>query len=134
MRRVEAAWSSVEEMRQHGSYAGARRLWVLVNVQLAALYARAGDARALTLANAAVDEIGQPPALVISPRTEAAAYRDVGRVYLRFERFAEAAAWLEKSAQLWRELKLPKAFETRRKSEVAAVEADLAVCKTRSRQ
>jgi eukaryotic-like serine/threonine-protein kinase len=129
MRRVEAARSAVEEMR-HGSYAGARSQWVQVNVQLAALYARAGDARALALANAAVTEMGQPPALAISPR----AYGDVGRVYLRFERFPEAAAWLEKSAQRWRESKLPKAFEARRKSEVAALEADLAVCKTRSHQ
>ena len=70
-----------------------------------------------------------PRTTTVPPRMEAAAYGDVGRIYLRFERFPEAAAWLEKSAQRWRELKLPKAFEARLKSEVAAVEADLALCK-----
>lgn len=132
MRRVEAARSAVEEMR-HSSYPGARSQWVLVNVQLAALCARAGDERALALANAAASEIGRPPAFVIAPRMEASAYAGLGRVYLRLARFPEAAVWLEKAARCWREMKLAKAFEARRKSEVTALEMDLTVCKTRSR-
>jgi len=131
--RVEAARSAVEEMR-HGPYAGARSQWVLVNVQLAALYVRAGDERALALAAAAASEIEEPPAFVITPRMQASAFSDLGRVYLRLARFPEAAAWLEKGAQCWREMKLAKAFEARRKSELAALEVDLAVCKTRFRQ
>jgi hypothetical protein len=133
MRRVEAARAAIADML-HGSYSGARAQWVLVNVQLAALYARAGDARALALVDSAASEMGQPPAVVIPPRNEAAAYGDLGRVYLRFGRFPEAAVWLEKGVQRWRELKLPKAFEAPRKKEVAALEADLAVCRTRYRQ
>jgi tetratricopeptide (TPR) repeat protein len=133
IRHVEAARAAVEEAR-HGSYAGARSQWVQVNVQLATLYARAGDGRAVALADSAASEMGRAPAVVLPPRIDAGVYSDLGRVYLRFERLPDAALWLEKGRQRWRDLKVPKAFEARRKSDIARIETDLALCKTRPRQ
>jgi hypothetical protein len=55
---------------------------------------------------------------------QASAYSDPGRVCLRLARFPEAAVWLEKGGRCWREMKLAKAFDARRKSEVAALDFD----------
>jgi serine/threonine protein kinase/tetratricopeptide (TPR) repeat protein len=104
---------------------------VLAETHLALLRARSGEARAIEIADSAAREIERPPGFLTPQWNEATIYRDLGEVYFLLGKFPEAAPWFEKSLQRWRDLKASAALENQRRMQVAAVEADLAVCRSK---
>lgn len=111
---------------------------VLASVRLARLRAEAGDARALTLADFSARELARAPLAVSS--MDAGAYADLGRVYLlmarhaspddRTKRIETATTHLETSAARWHKARLSAALEPQRTKALAAIEADLAACRS----
>ena len=128
-RRLEGAVTLAAAMMNRPEGRGARFQMVVASLRLAMLHARAGDSRAASLADSVSAEIARPPKVLASPWNEATMYADLGRTYRASGRASDAAAWLEKSRQAWRSMNVPKALEVRRKSELAAVEAELAAAK-----
>jgi hypothetical protein len=49
----------------------------------------------------------------------------LGSLYLQLAQPKPAKLWLEKSARIWREMRVPVALEAQRKKELAAVQQDL---------
>jgi tetratricopeptide (TPR) repeat protein len=131
-RRWETAAANAQHLVNGPLSASARLQRVLVNTRLAALHAQSGDSRALELADTVATEIGDP-AFLGTGWNQATVYRDLGRIYLKMGRRTDAAAWLEKSLQRWQDMKVPAALESRRQSERAAVEKDLAVVRAKAR-
>ena len=113
--------------------AGARMTLVEATIALANIRARAGDRRAMALAESAAKELAGPP--IGRPVTDATMHGELGRVYLELARNTPGGAAdlartarvsLEKSAALWREATLPEEIETRRAEALAALDADIA--------
>jgi tetratricopeptide (TPR) repeat protein/predicted Ser/Thr protein kinase len=131
-RQWEKAAAATQELMKGTLASNARLQRVVVNTRLAALHADAGDARAATLADSVAEEIGHPPSFFVSAWNEAVAYQELGHVYFKIGRFADAATWLEKSLERWKGLKAPSALASRKQTEQTRVEAELA--SSRSKQ
>jgi tetratricopeptide (TPR) repeat protein len=131
-RRLEQAASMSADLVHGPDGPNARIQMTLAKARLAAIEAAAGNARAQGLAEAVVSEIAKPPSMFTSAWIEAPVSRDLGRAYRGMGRMPEAIAWLEKSRQRLWDLKAPAGLETKRQTELAAVEADLAACRGKS--
>ncbi len=94
-------------------------------VELAKIKASAGDPGAVELADRALAGLaGSAPGE--DAWAWAVMYADLGGVYRRTGRREAAASCLEKSAKLWREMKLPAALENERQKELAVVQKQAA--------
>lgn len=136
-RRYETVRADAARFFNGPNGANARVQLVLASARLATLRASEVDARAVSLADFVVAELGEKPLGL--PVAEAEAYAAAGRSYLRRatqgtpgerDRLARAAiVALMKSAEQWQRAQLSKALDAHRTSELAAIDADIAVAR-----
>jgi hypothetical protein len=128
-RDAEAARKLAAVRKLAGTFGGtrdadnARAGYTLAGIDLARIEARSGDAGALALANRTAAEISTLPLRKTGVAWgEATVYADMGRVYGQLGEKKSAEYWLQKSAAVWREMKIPAALDTQRAAQLAAVE------------
>jgi tetratricopeptide (TPR) repeat protein len=136
-RRYETVRADATRFLNGPNGANARVQLVLASARLATLRAVEDDARAVPLADYVATELAKKPSGL--PVVDAEAYAAAGRSYLRCamrdtaserDRLARAAiAALTKSAEQWRRAELSKALDAHRTSELAAIDADIAVAR-----
>ena len=136
-RRYETVRADATRFLNGPNGANARVQLVLASARLATLRAMADDARAVPLADFVATELEKKP--IGLPVVDAEAYGAAGRSYLRGamrgtagerDRLARAAmVALTKSAEQWRRAQLSKALDAHRTSELAAIDADIAVAR-----
>jgi tetratricopeptide (TPR) repeat protein len=135
IRRLEAARSAAARFLGGPNGPNARTQLLLASIRLGVLRAQGGETAAATaLADFVSTELGKKP--IAPPMLDASTHRDVAGAYIELAKHARAAertphlqravSHLERSAALWRALKIAAPIEPRRAKEVAALEVDLA--------
>jgi tetratricopeptide (TPR) repeat protein len=102
----------------------ARNGSITTGVELAKLKAKSGDRSALVLADEAVDYLAKAPNSAQVAWARAMLWSDLAGIYRKFGQTDRVAQCREKSARLWRGMKLPAVLEPQRAKGLAAVEAN----------
>ena len=134
VRRFERAHARAATLQRGPADANVRMQLALLGVNLARLWAEAGDVRARALADAAAAELARKP--LSTPAVDGRVAADIGRTYLKLSsRYAPAEraaliraalAQLEQAGRLWRQASLAPPLEHRRTEALAAIEIDTA--------
>ncbi|MFN7932008.1 MAG: serine/threonine-protein kinase [Bryobacteraceae bacterium] len=99
---------------------------LLVASHLSRILADSDSPRAPSAADALAAELDKNPKHLAPAWNKAKILGTLGLVYVRLGQPAQAAKWLQRSASLWSEMKVPKALDPVRQKELAAVRAGLA--------
>jgi tetratricopeptide (TPR) repeat protein len=134
VRRFERAHARAATLQRGPADANVRLQLALLGVNLARLWAEAGDVRARALADAAAAELATKP--LSTPAVDGRVAADIGRTYLDLssrgapaERAAlirAALAQLEQAGRLWRQASLAPPLEHHRTEALAAIDIDTA--------
>ncbi len=122
MTRLERVRAAAPRLLQGPNAVNARTQMLMAGVDLAALYARAGDRRAPTLARQVAAELERSP--LVPAALAAPVYADLARTCLdiaasqaaatRPEWLALGGTWLDRSVDLWGRAALTPALEPQR--------------------
>ncbi len=134
VRRFERARARAATLQRGPTDANVRLQIALLGVNLARLWADAGDVRARALADAAAAELATKP--LSTPAVDGRVAADIGRTYLELssrsapaERTAllrAALAQFEQAERLWRQASLAPRSNINRTEALAAIELDTA--------
>lgn len=98
---------------------------VVATIVLARIKARSADPSAASLADDAARQAAALPPRQGNRWGEASVLADLGRLFLQLHMREKASYWLERSAEVWRQIQTPAVLESQRAGQLAAIAADL---------
>ncbi|HTR38643.1 MAG TPA: tetratricopeptide repeat protein [Bryobacteraceae bacterium] len=126
VRRLERVRSAAHTFRGGPNEALAQSAWIFASLRLGDMKAKSGDPVALSMADEIAAALSQASPGVITNRwNQASLYGRLGTLYTRIGQVKAATVWLEKSAEVWREMTVPAVLEAERRKALAAVEQEL---------